>query len=260
MGGVTALAWKRLVSRRLTWLWPELSPLLKQGRLRNVSQLCTQEEEVDRFRRPASCLLCAEAEFQAELPQMRDPELTLGGASAYDSDWEGRGGKSCTDTQRVTSTALFLVAAAAVSHFEFLLQSLAQLDFHLLPLLSSWACSQSVWPQAHSLSLLLGPTKEFPGPLFTGLPGFQLKRPVSPLLFLLKWTTAPGLWALVLMPHPRLLPIMVSPWLWPIRSPLLVPSPPPDPPPAWLLVWEVVPFTLEDTQLFLPPNSRLHLC
>lgn len=59
---------------------------LKQGRLRNVSQLCTQEEEVDSFRRPASCLLCAEAEFQAELHQMRDPELTLGGASAYDSD------------------------------------------------------------------------------------------------------------------------------------------------------------------------------
>lgn len=116
---------------------------------------------------------------------------------------------SCTDTQRVTSTALFLVAVAAVSHFDFLLQFLAQLDFYLLPLLSSWACSQAVWPQAPSLSLLLGSTKEFPGPLFTGLPGFQLKRPVSPLLFLLKWTTAPRLLALVLMPHPRLCP------LWP---------------------------------------------
>lgn len=41
---------------------------------------------MDSFRRPASCLLCAEAEFQAERHQMREPELTLGGASANDSD------------------------------------------------------------------------------------------------------------------------------------------------------------------------------
>lgn len=56
------------------------------------------------------------------------------------------------------------------------------------------------------------------------------------------------------------MPFMASPCLWHVWSPLLFPLPPPEPPPGRLLVWKAVPFTLEDTQLFLPPNSRLHLC
>lgn len=74
-------------------LWPSL----KQRKLRDVSQLRTQEEEQINFGGlPAASTMLWQSFFQTKSSQMRSSELFLGAASAYAyvSVCDGSGGRS----------------------------------------------------------------------------------------------------------------------------------------------------------------------
>ena len=148
--------------------------------------------------------------FRVELHQMRDPELTLGGASAQVWDQKGKGGKSWNDAHGVTSTAPLVSGSCNCCV--------------LLPLPSSVPGSAKLpapKPLPGGLRLTVSPSSwdpiiEFPGLLFSrplASLALRLAHPVSPFLFLPVWTTAPGLWALS-CPTPGHCRLWPPPSLW----------------------------------------------
>ena len=99
------------------------------------------------------------------------------------------------DQRATTTTPCWYLAA--MSRFDFLLQSLAPLDFQPLPLLSSSALLPvSVVSGSQSLLATQYLPIESPGLLFRyplDSLGFSLMCLVSPIMFLLMRTAAPGL-------------------------------------------------------------------
>lgn len=117
------------------------------------------------------------------------------------SGWDGSGGKSWTDTQRITGTTppWLLVSVAMSSTLTTLLDS-GSAGLQLLSVVSCCALLpvSMALPQVLSPSLPPGsanPVSWFLIQLSAGLLGFWFMCLVSLLLFLLTWTTAPGLWA-----------------------------------------------------------------
>lgn len=102
---------------------------------------------------PAAFPILRQNFFQTESHQIRGPELTLGGPSAYVSDFDRSGGKSyivIRGSPPQPPVGTWLLCPALISFFN------PWLRWTSSPFLCSppVPCSQSVWSQAHSLSLL----------------------------------------------------------------------------------------------------------